>query len=383
MQQIIAPIDAIAHPHQRLMDRITAAEVFVQIAERGSLAAAADALEMSRAMVSRYLAQMERWAGARLLHRTTRRLSLSPAGEQTLARCRRMLEIAGELVLPPQDEADPVRGLLRVACAQSLAQEVLMRPVADFLRAHPQAAIDLRIDARPVNLVEDRIDLAIRITNELDPNLIARRLGDCASVVCAAPAYLAAHGRPLRVEDLALHNCLTYSYFGRSLWTFTDAAGEPASVPVGGNLSANETQVLLAAAVEGVGIGLQPLYAAAGALARGELVALLPGHVAQPLGIHGIYASRRQMPAVLRAMLDALAAYFADGRYWPPALAPGVVPRAISSATTSPAPTAGRAAVAGKAKRRGQASAAAAAAARAPTGRPATLKRPRRPPAES
>jgi hypothetical protein len=154
-------------------------------------------------------------------------------------------------------------------------------------------------------------------------------------------------------------------------------------VPVGGNLSANETQVLLAAAVEGVGIGLQPLYAAAGALARGELVALLPGHVAQPLGIHGIYASRRQMPAVLRAMLDALAAYFADGRYWPPALAPGVVPRAISSATTSPAPTAGRAAVAGKAKRRGQASAAAAAAARAPTGRPATLKRPRRPPAES
>jgi DNA-binding transcriptional LysR family regulator len=326
------------------MDRITAAEVFVQIAERGSLAAAADALDMSRAMVSRYLAQMERWAGARLLHRTTRRLSLSPAGEQTLARCRRMLEIAGELVLPPQDEADPVRGLLRVACAQSLAQEVLMRPVAAFLRAHPQAAIDLRIDARPVNLVEDRIDLAIRITNELDPNLIARRLGDCASVVCAAPAYLAAHGTPLRVEDLALHNCLTYSYFGRSLWTFTDAAGEPASVPVGGNLSANETQVLLAAAVEGVGIGLQPLYAAAGALARGELVALLPGHVAQPLGIHGIYASRRQMPAVLRAMLDALAAYFADGRYWPPAIGPGVAPRAMPGAATSPAPAAGRAA---------------------------------------
>ncbi|KQP14050.1 LysR family transcriptional regulator [Pseudorhodoferax sp. Leaf267] len=320
------------------MDRITAAEVFVQIAERGSMAATADALEMSRAMVTRYLAEMERWAGARLLHRTTRRLSLTPAGEQTLARCRRMLDVAGELAVPPEDEADAVRGLLRMACAQSLAQEVLVAPVAAFLRAHPQAAIDLRIDARPVNLVEDRIDLAIRITNELDPNLIARRLGDCASVVCAAPAYLAAHGTPQRVQDLAVHNCLTYSYFGRSLWQFTDAAGEPASVPVGGNLSANETQVLLAAAIAGAGIAMQPLYAAAGPLARGELVALLPGHVAQPLGIHGIYASRRQMPAVLRAMLDALAAWFADPACWPPAL-PAVrrSPRRPAGSSTPPA----------------------------------------------
>ena len=237
------------------MDRITAAEVFVQIAERGSMAAAAEGLDMSRAMVTRYLAEMERWAGARLLHRTTRRLSLTAAGDQTLARCRRMLEIAGELVAPSQDEADPVRGLLRVACAQSLAQEVLMPPVTAFLQAHPQAAIDLRIDARPVNLVEERIDLAIRITNDLDPNLIARHLGDCDSVVCASPAYLALHGIPQRVQDLAVHNCLTYSYFGRSLWEFTDPQGQPATVPVGGNLSANETQVLLAAAIAGAGAG--------------------------------------------------------------------------------------------------------------------------------
>lgn len=312
------------------MDRITAAEVFVQIADRGSMAATADALDMSRAMVTRYLAEMERWAGARLLHRTTRRLSLTAAGEQTLAHCRSLLEIAGELVVPAQDEADPVRGLLRVACSQSLAQEVLMPPMAAFLQAHPQAAIDLRIDARPVNLVEERIDLAIRITNELDPNLIARRLGDCASVVCAAPVYLARHGTPQRVQDLAQHNCLTYSYFGRSLWEFTeftDPQGQPASVSVGGNLSANETQVLLAAAIAGAGIGLQPLYAAAGPIARGELVAVLPGQVPQALGIHGIYASRRQMPPVLRAMLDALAAYFADTQHWPPRPAPPPVLR--------------------------------------------------------
>jgi DNA-binding transcriptional LysR family regulator len=294
------------------MDRITAARVFVQIAERGSMAAAADALEMSRAMVTRYLAQMESWAGARLLHRTTRHQSLTPPGEHTLARCRRLLEIADEVTLAPQDDADPVRGLLRVACAQSLAQAVLMPALGRFLQAHPQAAIDLRIDSRAVHLIEDGIDLAIRITNDLDPNIVARRLGDCASVVCAAPSYLATHGTPRNVQDLAMHNCLVYSYFGRSLWEFTDASGQPASVPVGGNLSANESQVLLSAVIEGIGIGLQPRYAVAPALASGALQVVLPGWTPASLGIHGLYATRHQMTAALRALLDALAEHFAD-----------------------------------------------------------------------
>lgn len=304
------------------MDRLTAAEVFVQIAERGSMAAAAQALDMSRAMVTRYLAQMEQWTGARLLHRTTRRLSLTPAGEQTLARCRQLLEIADEVAVTETDGAEPVRGLLRVACSQSLAQMVLAGVVHRFLQQHPQAAIDLRIDARAVNLVEERIDLAIRITNDLDPNLIARRLGECDSVVCAAPAYVAAHGQPLRPADLALHRCLTYAYFSRSLWEFTDAEGEPLSVPVGGSLSANESQVLLAAAVEGTGISMQPAYAAAPLLASGALVQLLPGYRPQSLGIHAIFATRRQMAPVLRAMVDALAAHFADPAHWPPRLGP-------------------------------------------------------------
>lgn len=298
------------------MDRITAAEVFVCIAERASMTSAADALDMSRAMVTRYLAQMERWAGARLLHRTTRRLSLTEAGEETLGRCRRMLEVATDMALTPSDEADVPRGLLRVACAQSLAQDVLARAVAEYLRRHPLAAIDLHIAARPVNLVEERIDLAIRITDELDPNLIARPLGHCPSVICAAPAYLAAHGTPRSAHELATHNCLTYSYFGKSLWEF-DQEGERIAVPVSGNLSANESQVLLAAAIEGAGIAMQPVYSASGPIAQGRLVALLPGLMPRPLGVYGLYGSRRQMPASLRVLLDFLVERFADARYWP------------------------------------------------------------------
>ncbi|NWK46197.1 LysR family transcriptional regulator [Ralstonia pickettii] len=293
------------------MDRITSAEVFVAIVERGSLSAAAEALDMSRAMVTRYLAQMEAWSGARLLHRTTRRIGLTPAGEATLARCRQMLEIASQMAVADGPEADTPRGLLRIACAQSLAQQTLSAAVTAYLRRYPQTAVDLVVDNRTINLVEERIDLAVRITNDLDPNLIARLLGMCESVVVAAPSYLAVHGTPRRVQDLAVHNCLTYTYFGKSLWKFTEAkTGAPSDVPVGGNLSANESMVLLAAAREGAGVALQPVFAAAPLIASGQLVRLLPDYLPQALGIHGVYSSRRQMPAALRAMLDFLVDWF-------------------------------------------------------------------------
>ncbi|NDZ12203.1 LysR family transcriptional regulator [Variovorax sp. WS11] len=300
------------------MDRITASQVFVNVAERGSMTATAEALDMSRAMVTRYLAQMENWAGARLLHRTTRRLSLTAAGEETLGRCRQMLEIAGQMPVAADTPADVPQGLLRLSCAQSLAQDVIAAAVAAYLRQYPRTAIDLSISSRTVNLVEERIDLAIRITNDLDPNLIARPLGHCASVICATPAYLKAHGTPRSPQELALHNCLTYSYFGKSLWQF-EHKGSHVAVPVGGNLSANESSVLLTAALEGAGIAMQPEYSTAPWVASGRLVALLPEWRPLAMGVYGVYSSRRQMPAALRAMLDFLAARFADERYWPPA----------------------------------------------------------------
>ncbi|QGH62254.1 LysR family transcriptional regulator [Serratia proteamaculans] len=297
------------------MDRITAAEVFITIVDRGSMIAAAETLEMSRAMVTRYLAQMEQWAGARLLHRTTRKLSLTDAGERTLERCRQMLALAGEIDLVEGEQSDELRGLLRITCSQSLGQTALVGAVAQYLKLHPQVAVDLQMNNRAVNLVEERIDLALRITNELDPNLIARPLSSCASVVCAAPAYLAAHGTPRHPQDLALHNCLTYSYFGKSLWHF-DHQGVKSAVAVSGNLSANESVVLMAGTVQGAGISMQPYYSVAPLLASGELIELMPDYRPQSMGIYGIYTSRRQMPATLRTMLDFLVEWFATDASW-------------------------------------------------------------------
>ncbi|MFP2513271.1 LysR family transcriptional regulator [Buttiauxella agrestis] len=297
------------------MDRITSARVFVTIVDLGSMIAAADHLEMSRAMVTRYLAQMEEWTGARLLHRTTRKLSLTDAGERTLSLSRKMLAVAEAIDLVEDNQTEEIRGLLRITCSQSLGQTALAGAVTQFLKRHPLVSVDLQMNNRTVNLVEERIDLALRITNELDPNLIARPLSTCASVVCAAPAYLAANGTPNHPEDLASHNCLTYNWFGKSLWHF-DRAGEKSAVAVSGNLSANESVVLLAGTLQGAGISLQPYYSAAPLLEKGELVELLPGYQPQAMGIYGIYTTRKQMPATLRAMLDYLVEWFATDEQW-------------------------------------------------------------------
>lgn len=292
-----------------------ATRVFVEVVERGSQTAAAEALEMSRAMVSRYLGELEAWVGARLLHRTTRKLSLTGAGEQLLGQCREMLAMADAMQsVSRTDEAAP-RGTLRIACSQSLAQAWLVHALDDFIRLYPQVSVDLLVGSQAVNLVEARIDLALRITNQLDPNLIARQLAVCRSVVCATPAYLAKHGTPLRPEELAQHNCLSYAYFGRSIWEFS-RAGEPHAVAVSGNLSANESMVLLEAVLADIGISLQPRYSVSAHLRSGALVQLLPDYQPQELGIHALYGTRRQMPPALRALLDFLIERLADRPDW-------------------------------------------------------------------
>lgn len=297
------------------MDRLTATRVFVEVVDRGSQTAAAETLEMSRAMVSRYLGELESWVGARLLHRSTRKLSLTGIGEQLLPQCREMLAVA-EAMQGVSAGGDRVpRGNLRIACSQSFAQVWLIHALNEFIGLYPQVGIDLLIGSQTVNLVEARVDLALRITNQLDPNLIARQLAVCRSAVCATPAYLKRHGTPRRPADLAQHNCLSYAYFGRSIWEF-QRADEPFAVAVSGNLSANESMVLLEATLADAGISLQPLYSVAGLLRSGTLVRLLPDYQPQELGIHALYGSRRQMPSALRALLDFLVERLAEKPDW-------------------------------------------------------------------
>ena len=297
------------------MDRLNAMRVFVTVVDLGSQSAAADHLQLSRPVVSRYLAELEDWVGARLMQRTTRKLSLTAAGQETLPRCRQLLELAGDLQAAVQQPDDAPKGALRISVSTSFGQAQLVDAVAAYVRRYPGVKVELQMLDRTVNLVDERIDLAIRTSNELDPNLIARRLSVCRSVVCASPAYLSEHGVPQRVEDLSRHNCLTHAYFGPSLWHFK-VAGQPVAVPVAGNISANEAMTLQKAALAGAGIAMLPSYQTADALRRGKLVRLLPEAQPRTLNLNAVYTSRKHMPATLRSMLDFLVQRFKDEPEW-------------------------------------------------------------------
>ncbi len=296
------------------MDRMTAMTVFVEVAERGSLTAAAEALDMSRAMVTRYLAEAEDWLGARLLHRTTRRISLTAPGDAALLRFRQMLAIGDELRDELASDNPEPHGLLRVTASVSFGQLHLAAAVADFVQRYPQTRVELLLVDRVVNLVEERVDVAVRISRAIDPQLIARRLAPCRSVMCAAPAYLAARGTPATADALAGHNCLTHHYVGRSVWQL-QRGGRPVSVAVSGNISANEASLLLEAVRAGAGIAMLPMYQIGPLLETGELVEVLPDYEAEVMGLHAVYASRRQLPALTRRFVDFLVERFASPEF--------------------------------------------------------------------
>ncbi|UWT99462.1 LysR family transcriptional regulator [Proteus vulgaris] len=297
------------------MDKIKASEVFVTIVKQGSMIKAADYLGMSRAMVTRYLNEMEEWAGVRLLHRTTRKQSLTSVGEMVYEQSLQLLEMAERIPANIPKERHQISGLVRITSSQSLANSILSVAICEFMQRYPLIAVDLQITNQTVNLVEERIDIALRITNHLEPNLIARPLATCLSVVCAHKDYLVKKGIPKTPDDLAQHQCLTYRFFGRSLWEF-NLEDKRYSVPVGGNLSANESVVLLQATLKGAGISLQPYYSAKLYLESGELEHILANYQAQPMGIYAVLASRQNMPAAVRVLLDFLVEWFSSSPHW-------------------------------------------------------------------
>ena len=292
------------------MDRLTAVHVFVEVAGRGSLTQTADHLEMSTAMVSRYLAAVEDWFGARLLHRTTRKVSLTDAGLAALPACRQLLDIAAEAQHLAAERSREPAGLLRVASSSSFADAQLTAALVDFQGQHTQVEVMLSVGDKAADLVAERVDLAVRITNSLDPVTIARPLARCRSMLCASPAYLARHGVPRVAEDLHQHRCIAHAFGIGKQYRFTRGS-ETVTVPVDWTFHTNETAVLRRAVLCGAGISMLPTYYLGDDLRAGRLVHLLPDHEPDVLGIHAIYLSRQHQPLALRLLVDFLAVRFA------------------------------------------------------------------------
>ncbi len=292
------------------MDRLTAMQVFVEVAISGSFSATADKLDMSRAMVTRYVGEMERWLAARLLQRTTRSVTLTDAGENCLRRCQQMLALMEDVEEESSGHDGQLRGQLRITCSVSLCYAQLAAAIVDFLRSHPQLKIDLNASEGALNLIEARIDLAIRISAAPDPTLIGRILAPCSSVLVASPAYLARYGNPQIPHDLSAHRCVSYANFGKSIWRL-NRGEETVQVSVGSYFSANEATALLQACLAGGGIALQPTYLANPHLRAGRLQQVLPEWRLPDMSIYALYPSRKHLSPAVRALLDFLVEWFA------------------------------------------------------------------------
>lgn len=294
------------------MDRFLAMQVFVDVVDLGSLTAAANKLDISRAMATRYIAYLEKSLGTRLLHRSSRSLGLTDAGNDVLSYCRQILALADDIdAVVASKNAEP-HGLIRIACSISFGQSYLAEALSRYTMQYPKTSVEMVLADRAVNLVEERIDLAIQVSNELEPGLIARLLTRCPSVVCAAPSYLARRGTPQQPNDLIQHNCLNHTRLGK-IWYFgtqSDSSANPAleEVSVSGNFAANDTMVLLHAALAGEGVVHLPAFSTAAHTRSGALVHLLSNYKMPELGVYALYASRKHLPASTRTLLDFLAA---------------------------------------------------------------------------
>jgi DNA-binding transcriptional LysR family regulator len=292
------------------MDRFQAMSVFARVVEQGSFARAAARLGISTSACSRHVADLEAHLDTRLLNRT-RRLSLTESGQSFYERCVQLLADLEEAEGAVEASAARPRGTIRLTCAINFGVRHLSGAIGAFLARYPEIQFDVSLSDRFVDLVEEGFDLAVRIGGPGGERLVARRLGDTRLVCCAAPAYLKAHGTPRTPEDLARHACLTYEYLpARGVWAFRDRSGRERRVRVSGPLHANHGDLLVAAAVQGAGIALEPDFIAGDDLRAGRLVRILESFTAPVSPIYAVYPSRRHLSAKVRAFVDFLAGRF-------------------------------------------------------------------------
>lgn len=287
------------------MDRFAAMEAFVAVVDAGSFVRAAERKGISATTMSRLIAELEAHLQARLLHRTTRRLSLTDVGRVYYEQCVALLAEVAELEASISAETRAASGLLRVSAPVSFGILHLAPLLPRFRQEQPNVSLELSLNDRVVDLVEEGHDLAIRISSQLATSLVARPVATVRVVTCASPDYLARHGTPSTPEELSRHQCLLYSYTDAThQWTFSRPGGGTLSVPVNGFLTANNGDVLRLAALAGEGIVRQPTFIVGSDLAEGRLVPLLEEYALPPLAVYAVYPSRRHLAAKVRAFVD-------------------------------------------------------------------------------
>lgn len=292
------------------MDQLRQIEAFVAVVQNGSFVAAADKLGTSKAVLSRLVLELEAALDTRLLNRTTRRQSLTEAGTDYFERSRKILDDLAEANLAASaGTARPV-GRLRINAPVSFGNLHLAPLWGGFLQLYPDVSLDITLSDRVVDLVEDGCDLAIRIARLPDSSLISRQLASTRIVLCASPAWLQRHPPLSRIEDIAAHPVIAYSYWsGGDVWAFDGPDGK-VEVSTQARLRSNSGDTCLAAALTGQGLILQPDFIVGPDLRAGKLVEVLPQYKAPVLAIYAVYPSRQHLSVKVRRMVDWLATAF-------------------------------------------------------------------------
>ncbi|GBQ34106.1 LysR family transcriptional regulator [Acetobacter fabarum] len=306
-----------------MLDRFTSMQVFVKVVQLGSFSAAARALALSPTMVTKHVTTLEDRLGVTLFRRSTRHLSLTEAGRLFLEGSQRILADMEDMELTVSEQRHEARGHLRLNAPVSFAIRYVAPYLPEFNRLHPHVSVELGLNDRTVDLIDEGWDLTLRIRKMPSSTLRSRRLATIRMVVCAAPAYLERAGTPTRVEELSQHQCLGYTLSGTnsaSRWSFGEK-GEK-TVPVSGPLSANNGDVLREAALAGEGIVYQPVFVVSEELRTGRLRALtldlppVPGP-----DLHAVYAPGISVSLKIRAMIDYLSQCYTPTPPWEQALA--------------------------------------------------------------
>lgn len=299
------------------MDKLKQIEAFVDAVEKGSLARAALEQHITPAMLGRRIDALEKRLGVKLIHRTTRHLTLTEQGAVFLDHCRKLLtelDVAEKIISEGRHKAT---GHLIVSAPASFGRRHVAPHAPAFLAANPEVQISFNLTDQVVDLVREGYDVGIRIGGAIDPNFVAVKLANNRRVVCGTPAYFAKHGIPRKLEDLSQHNCLAFNLQGGQQrgWYF-QKNGKPVTVKVKGNLDCNDGELLHRWALEGLGLGWRSTWEIQPQLETGELITVLDEYALPDYNIMAVYLQQRHLPAKVRFFIDALKTIYSQPGYW-------------------------------------------------------------------
>lgn len=299
------------------MENLSDIAVFVKVVDAGSFTGAADNLGISQPVVSKAVTRLEERLGARLLNRTTRRLSLTEAGAELYRRSMQALKQIEDAELEVARFQTEPRGTLRVNAPVSFTTMHLAPVAHEFLERFPGVSLELDLDDGQADIVQGGYDLIVRIAKLRDSNLVARRIAPARLVLCASPEYLQKHGEPQSPDELLNHNCLMYTLGSTPrAWRFVSPEGEEQIVPLRGNVATNNGLAQRALALNGVGIMFLPTFYIGDDLRAGKLQCFLQKWIPQDASIYAVYAERRNLAPKVRAFIDFLVAKFGPEPYW-------------------------------------------------------------------